>query len=381
MLTLGPKLFKYIKHSLFHLLGLQAAIFIILGGEYMVIGLTFSIIFLVFGDLLGGDDNKTPVYNYPKLLTYQLWLALPLLLLIVFSVTWQFSNTDSFGFGAWVEENTGIPVLNDRGNAGPIQTFSGILLTGFYIGLIGTITAHELVHRTNDKISLAIGRWLLAFSFDSSFSIEHVYGHHKYVSTATDPATAPRGRNVYQHIVISTIEGNLSAWQIEKYRLAKKQLAFWSFNNRLLRGYTMTIFAMSTTLAIGGSNALLVVIAAGLWGKCLLEIVNYMEHYGLVREIGTPVQPRHSWNSNKRISSWAMFNLTRHSHHHAKGALPFHKLTPMPDAPKMISGYLGTILITLIPPLWKKLMAPRLNHWDNHFASEQEKEIIRGSQC
>lgn len=372
-------MFKYIKHSLFHLLGLQAALFIIVGGEYMVIGLLYSIIFLVFGDLLGGDDNKTPVYSYPKLLTYQLWLALPLLLFIVFSVTWQFSNSDSFGFGAWVELTTGIQVLENRGNASAIQALSGILLTGFYIGLIGTITAHELVHRTNDKISLVIGRWLLAFSFDSSFSIEHVYGHHKYVSTSADPATAPRGRNVYQHIVISTIKGNLSAWHIEKHRLAKKQLPFWSLNNRLLSGYLMSIIAMLAILTIGGSTALLVVIAAGLWGKCLLEIVNYMEHYGLVRELGTPVQPRHSWNSNKRISSWAMFNLTRHSHHHAKGALPFHKLTPMANAPKMISGYLGTILITLIPPLWKKLMAPRLAHWDRHFASEQEKEIIRSS--
>jgi alkane 1-monooxygenase len=97
-----------------------------------------------------------------------------------------------------------------------------------------------------------------------------------------------------------------------------------------------------------------------LWGKALLEIVNYMEHYGMVRVPGEPVQPRHSWNTNRRISSWSMFNLTRHSHHHAAGEVPFHALRPMPDAPQMAGGYLTTILLALLPPLWHRLMTPRV---------------------
>jgi fatty-acid desaturase len=373
-------MFKYLKHSLFHIMGLLTALFLVLGGPYLVIGLAFSIATFVLGDLFLGDDKSAPEYSYPGILTLQLWLALPLLMLIVFALMWQVAPEDLFGFGLWFENQFALNVLESRGNATWYQLVSGTLLTGFYIGMIGTITAHELVHRTRDKISLCIGRWLLAFSFDSSFSIEHVYGHHRYVSTAIDPATAPRGRNVYQHVVLSTLKGNISAWRIEKKRLMKKNTSFWSIRNKLLRGYCMSIVLLYLSYYLGGSAGLLAFIGAGVWGKTLLEVVNYMEHYGLVRDPKTPVEPRHSWNTNKRISSWAMFNLTRHSHHHAKGILPFHKLKPMSDAPEMVSGYLGTILLTFIPTVWFKVMAPKLKHWDEHFATDVELKLIKPNQ-
>jgi alkane 1-monooxygenase len=111
--------------------------------------------------------------------------------------------------------------------------------------------------------------------------------------------------------------------------------------------------------------------------KLILEIVNYMEHYGLVRDPKQPVKPKHSWNSNRKVSCWAMFNLPRHSHHHAQGAVPFEKLQAMEDAPVMISGYISTIGIVLVPPLWFKLMQPKLAHWDAHFANEQELAILK----
>lgn len=361
-------------------MGLQTAFFIILGGNYMVIGLALAIFMFVIGDLVLGDDNSSPEYRYPQLLTLQLWLALPLLFFIFFSLLWQVAPTDLFSFGSWIENQLGIEVLNQRAQFSNLQIVSGILLAGFFIGMIGTITAHELVHRTRDKISLFVGRWLLAFSFDSSFSVEHVYGHHRYVSTDIDPATAPRGRNVYTHILISTLQGNISAWNIEKEKLNNKGFTTFSLHNRLLRGYAMSIALLIIAYYLAGTTGLYVFVGAGVWGKCLLEIVNYMEHYGLVRETRKTVEPRHSWNSTKRISSWAMFNLTRHSHHHAKGALPFHKLKPMQDSPEMISGYLGTILLTLIPPLWYRLMAPKLDYWDKHFASESELELIEKKQ-
>ena len=92
----------------------------------------------------------------------------------------------------------------------------------------------------------------------------------------------------------------------------------------------------------------------------------------MVRNPKVPVQPRHSWNTNKRISSWAMFNLTRHSHHHADGNVPYQDLRPYEDAPMMINGYLTTILVTLIPPLWHYLMVPKVLAWDEKYASKEE---------
>jgi len=96
-----------------------------------------------------------------------------------------------------------------------------------------------------------------------------------------------------------------------------------------------------------------------------------------VRNPNEPVQPRHSWNTNKRFSSWSMFNLTRHSHHHAHGEVPYQDLRPYPEAPTMINGYLTTILIALCPPLWHKLMTPKVMEWDKKYASDEEKVLAR----
>jgi alkane 1-monooxygenase len=139
----------------------------------------------------------------------------------------------------------------------------------------------------------------------------------------------------------------------------------------------MSVLLIAVAYGIGGMGAALFFIACALAGKALLEIVNYMEHYGMVRNPVTPVQPRHSWNTNKRISSWAMFNLTRHSHHHAQGEVPYQDLKPFPDAPMMVGGYLTTIIAAMIPPLWNKLMAPKVLAWDRDFASAEERVLAR----
>jgi len=127
--------------------------------------------------------------------------------------------------------------------------------------------------------------------------------------------------------------------------------------------------------ALGGWTAASFFVLCALWGKALLEIVNYMEHYGMVRNPATPVQPRHSWNTNRRLSSWSMFNLTRHSHHHAQGEVPYQDLKPFPDAPMMVGGYLTTIVIAMVPPLWHRLMTPKLMQWDREHASDDERAL------
>jgi NAD(P)H-flavin reductase/fatty-acid desaturase len=365
----------YLKFSAFHVVGLMAAMAIVLGGGLVTWGLLSVVALYVIGDAVGGDDKATPYYRYPRILTAQLWLALPLLTLIVFAAVWSVSPGDAFGFGAWVFDVTGLDVLAARAEASFGQHVSTWILAGLMIGMIGTITAHELTHRTWDPISMAIGRWLLAFSFDTIFAIEHVYGHHRYVSTEEDPATAPRGRNVYFHIVASTIKGNVSAWKIESERLKKKRLARYGLHNAVIRGHLMSVLLVAAAFAVGGWVGAVFFTVCALWGKSLLEIVNYMEHYGMVRNPATPVQPRHSWNTNRRVSSWTMFNLTRHSHHHAQGEVPYQDLRPYPDAPMMINGYLTTIMIAMVPPLWHRLMTPKVLAWDRDYATDEERVL------
>ncbi|WP_198972334.1 alkane 1-monooxygenase [Xylophilus sp. ASV27] len=365
----------YLKYFLFHAVGLVSCAAILAGGRWTALGLAAVLVYYVLGDALLGDDRSTPRFGLPGLLTAQLWLALPLVALIVFAMVWSVSAGDFLDFGRWLQQRTGHDVLAARAATSAWQHGAGMLLTILMIGICGTIPAHELTHRTWDPVSMAVGRWLLAFSFDTNFSIEHVYGHHRYVSTTEDPATAPRGRNVYAHILMSTLKGNASAWKIEKRRLRREGRALFSPHNAVLRGMLMSAALVAAAGWIGGATGALVFCACALGAKALLEIVNYMEHYGMVRNPALPVQPRHSWNTNRRVSSWSMFNLTRHSHHHAQGEVPYQDLKPMPEAPQMINGYLTTIIVALIPPLWHALMTPKVLAWDREQASEEEKRL------
>lgn len=367
--------FHYLKYFLFHAISLLALAALLAGGEFITGGLLAVLVTYMLGDALCGDDTATPAFKHPAILTVQLWLALPLLALITFTAVWTVCSTDVLGYGAFVTSLTGHDVLAARDATAFGHHISAVLLTGLMIGMVGTITGHELTHRTWDPVSMLIGRWLLAFSFDTVFAIEHVYGHHRYVSTTDDPATAPRGRNVYFHILASTIKGNISAWNIEARRLQRKGQHLFGWHNTVIRGHLMSVALVVIAWAMGGIAAALFFILSALWGKSLLEIVNYMEHYGMVRNPQTPVQPRHSWNTNKRISSWAMFNLTRHSHHHAQGEVPYQDLKPFPDAPMMINGYLTTIIVAMIPPLWHALMTPKILEWDRQYATDEERQL------
>ncbi|OUS39852.1 alkane 1-monooxygenase [Oleispira antarctica] len=372
-------MFHYLKYSSIHIMGLIAIISISLGESYIALGFAAWVAIYIGADLLFGDDTSEPQYKYPVLLTWLLWLALPILAMICFVSVWHFAPTDIFGYGAMVSELTGYDILLAKQNTDFIQYIILVIFTGLSIGVIGTITGHELTHRTWDPISMFIGRWLLSYSGDANFSIEHVYGHHRYVSTKDDPATAPRGRNVYAHILISTVRGNISAWKIEQARLAKKGQSTLSVHNVALRGYLMSAVLVVAAFLMAGWAGTLFFVSAMLWGKATLEIVNFMEHYGIVRNPQTPVQPRHSWNTNKRASSWAMFNLTRHSHHHAQGEVPYHELKPFSDAPMMVGGYLSTMVVALIPPLWNKLMIPKVLEWDQKYATREELSLANAA--
>lgn len=362
----------YLKFALFYALSIPMLVCLTLGGDWLYFGFFLAFGVVVAGDLLLGDDESMPEFKKPIIFTAFLYGSLPLIIMLNFIMLWVIAGGDPLGYGAMIESLTGYDALAAR----ETNTIAGLLVAifgyGFMNGIISMILGHELTHRTWDPVSLFIGRWLLSFSWDAGFSIEHVYGHHAYVGSIDDPATAPRGRNVYQHVVISTYEGNVSAAKIEAERLTKKRFGVWSLHNRYIRGLLMSVAITLAAFAIAGWMGALVFTFAALFGKALLEIINFAEHYGIVRNPKTPVQPYHSWNTNVGTSSWATFNLTRHSHHHAEGDVPFHKLKPYKDVPMMVTGLMSTVYLTLIPPLWNKLMIPKVLEWDKKYASDEE---------
>ena len=355
---------QYCKFFAFHILASLGIVSFLLGGIWIVVGFVVTTSTIVLGDLQLGDDISEPEIKQNWPYNLQLWLALPLLSILLLSAMHQFGGLSFSG-------------KHDASEQPFLLWLSAVLYCGLLIGTLGTVTAHELIHRRWGSFSHTVGRWLLAFSFDSNFAIEHVFGHHLNIATEKDPASAPRGRNVYYHILHSTWFGNVSAWRIEQQRLKRQKRRVLTVHNRFIAGLTISLLLTLVSYLIAGPKGCLFFVLSALIAKSLLEVVNYMEHYGLVRLPGKRVFPRHSWNSNNKISSWALFNLTRHSHHHANANVPFQYLKPVPDAPMMPSGYLGTLGLTLIPPLWYKIMQPRLAHWDDKFASDEERAWLQ----
>lgn len=353
----------YFKFYLFHIYALIGIAAFIAGGKWIFVAFALTTLSIVLGDLHLGDDISEPEIKHAWPYDFQLWLALPLLTGLMLAGLYQFGN-----------------LITVSTKQSVVSWLCGVVYAGLLIGTLGTVTAHELIHRRWGTFSHTIGRWLLAYSFDSNFAIEHVFGHHLNIATDKDPASAPRGRSVYQHILQSTWQGNISAWNIETKRLHRQKHRRLTPQNRFISGISMSLVLLVLAFVLADLNGLLFFALSGIVAKSLLEMVNYMEHYGLVRLHGRRVFPRHSWNSNNKISSWTLFNLTRHSHHHANANIPFQHLKPTPNAPMMPSGYLGTLALTLVPPLWYRIMKPKLAHWDKYFASEEELQVIKSQE-
>ncbi|HJV91298.1 MAG TPA: alkane 1-monooxygenase [Holophagaceae bacterium] len=346
------------------------------GGAWMWAPLAMSGGLVVLLDLLGPQETSTLATPKPWILNFWLWATLPLVLAMNALLWWMAGHGDPLQVAATVQRLTGLDLLAARAASTPLHWLGALLGCGLITASAGTNVAHELTHRTRSPFDLIWGRWLLAFTFDTTFAIEHVHGHHARVATFEDPASARRGESVYAFILRSTFQQLGSAWDLEARRLARKGRPTLSLHNRWLRGQLFTLALLGLAYTLSGGRALAFFTLSGLFGKGVLEIVNYVEHYGLVRVPGTPVLPRHSWNSNAWMSSTMLYNLTRHSDHHAEGSKPFWRLRPMPEAPTLPTGYMGMILLTLVPPLFHKAMTPRLAAWDASYASDAERALV-----
>jgi alkane 1-monooxygenase len=249
---------------------------------------------------------------------------------------------------------------------------TGLAISIGCIGGIGINTAHELGHKKESH-----ERWLskiaLAQSFYGHFYIEHNRGHHVRVATPEDPASARVGENFYRFWP-RTVTGSLkSAWRLERRRYARRGQHPWRIGNDVLNAWLISAVlwgAMMTWLGVGILPYLLIQAVVGF---SLLEVVNYMEHYGMLRQkVGAPgrgryerVDPSHSWNSNNIATNVLLYHLQRHSDHHANPTRRYQTLRDFEESPNLPTGYAGMILLAIFPPLWRRVMDPRvLAHFD-----------------
>ena len=245
----------------------------------------------------------------------------------------------------------------------PLETYEMIVLTitmGMACGSLGINVAHELGHRSN-KYEQWMAKALLLTSMYMHFFIEHNRGHHKYVATPLDPATARKGESLYHFWVRSIKGGFISAWNLERKRLEKHNLPAHSLNNEM---WQFMLIQGAFLLAIGLGFGLIPLIAfvfAALVGILELETVNYLEHYGLLRKevregVYERVQPHHSWNTNRPLGRILLYELTRHSDHHYLASRKYQVLRHFNESPQLPQGYPGMMVLALFPPLWFRIM-------------------------
>ena len=373
-------IFPYMKYLRYFCMPLLAITAIWFGSKGMYWAWVYLILLdtiIILGDAFLGDDTTVPEYGHSWILTALLYINLPLFMVYLFIAVYMGGHNSMPFFENMILVLTGNNIAAGR-EATEWWHLAGFVFSGgLLMGASLTVPAHELVHHKKKKLDWAVGNIMMAFTLDSSFAVEHVHGHHKNVGLASDPATAKRGENIYTFFIRSSIQEHRDGWHIEMKRLKKIGAGVVSLHNRILKGYLINILVLLSAWMMGGFIGLMIFFGITVFAKFFLETVNYMEHYGLVRAPGTPVAPRHSWNTNKRVSSILLYNLTRHSHHHEQGSLEFWKLRPHPDAPEMPYGYLTTLyLAAFFPWRYTKMMEPKLEEWKERFATEDEKALM-----
>jgi alkane 1-monooxygenase len=263
-----------------------------------------------------------------------------------------------------------VPQAGHLNIAEKLMLFFGM---GVMSGTIGIVYAHELMHQS-DKAERWLGDLLLASVLYSHFRSEHLRVHHLYVGTPRDPVTARYGEGFHRFFWRILRECPVSAWRAEVALLARRGKGPFTSENPFFRYAVLQGGMLLLALLVGGWAGLLLFLFQALVAIWQLELVNYIEHYGLTRQhLGEGrydhVLPRHSWNAAHTASNWLLINLQRHSDHHYKPSRRFPLLqNHEPDAaPQLPYGYPVMTSLALVPPLWRRVMNPRVKAWRAQF--------------
>ncbi len=247
-----------------------------------------------------------------------------------------------------------------------IWLFFGI---GVVTGSVGINYSHELMHQKN-RLERWLADLLLASVLYSHFRSEHLLNHHRYVATPKDPVTARYNEGFHRFFPRVLRQCAKSAWDAEVKMLTRKGLPATDFSNPFWRYAALQLAFLIIAALVGGWAGLGLFIFQSFVAIWQLELVNYIEHYGLTRKhLGDGkyehVQPRHSWNAAQKASNWFLINLQRHSDHHYKPdrRFPLLQTYTEADAPQLPHGYPVMTMAAMVPPLFRRIMNPRVRKW------------------
>jgi len=310
--------------------------------------LTPLILFVVIGalDHRIGIDLRNPDADDAAALRTDLWLrALPVVVLPV--------CTALTVWGGWVAATSDASLAARAGLA---------VAVGIVNGVLGITAAHELIHRSAPW-ERGVGAALLALVCYGTFKVEHIRGHHVTVSTPKDRSSATMGQSLYAFLPVSIVANVTAAWELEVVRLRRRGYSPLGPFNEIL-WLTATSTGVAIAFAVGfGMVGFGFFVVQSLVAIVLLEIVNYIQHYGLRRRLMPDrryerTTMHHSWNAPYRLSNWFLFNLQRHSDHHAHADRRYGLLRHFDDSPQLPTGYGGMVLLALVPRLWFRVMDP-----------------------
>ena len=298
-------------------------------------------------DWLAGEDAENPPQEALQALEadrYYSWLLyafVPLQLAVTVG-------------GAWLAVNAHLPWYHLVGLALSVGMVNGVAIN----------TAHELGHK-KDRLDRWLARLSLAPTAYGHFFVEHNRGHHKNVATMEDPASSRFGESFWAFLPRTVVGSVRSAWSLEAERLARSGKSVWSVHNENLQSWAMSVIGFAALIAALGWAAAPFLIAQAIYGFSLLEVVNYLEHYGLGRQMTAQgryerCEPEHSWNSNHVVTNLFLYHLQRHSDHHANPTRRYQALRHFAQSPQLPSGYAGMIAVAYVPSWWYALMNKRV---------------------
>lgn len=311
----------------------------------------FDVLDFITGLNLENPDTDTPEAGlfWYRLITL-IWF--PIQFCLTFGLIWYVTHTDHLGF--W--EKTGL--------------FFGM---GVISGAIGIVYAHELLHQKN-RAERWLGDLLLAMVMYSHFRSEHLRVHHIYVGTPRDAVTARYNEGFHRYFARILRDCPRSAWAAERQLLARRGLTMRSLRNPFWRYFALQAGMLALALLLGGWQGLVLLLWQALVAVWQLELTNYIEHYGLTRRhLGEGryehVLPRHSWNAAHMASNWLLINLQRHSDHHYKPdrRFPLLQTYDADEAPQLPYGYPLMASVAMVPPIWRRVMNPRVRAWRRQF--------------
>ncbi|MGB1581701.1 MAG: fatty acid desaturase [Nevskiales bacterium] len=352
----------------FALLAIAAAGFTDAGWAFWAMPVFFYGVIPLLDYLIGEDENNHPesavnaleADDYYRIIAKLFWIP-------------QYAATV---LGAWLAVKGNLAVWELAGLIGTMGVVQGL----------GINTAHELGHKRG-SVERCLAKLILAPSLYGHFFIEHNKGHHKNVATPEDPASSRMGESLYAFLPRTMIGSLKSAWNIEAARLKRLEKPILSLSNENLQAWGITVVLFAGLALWLGVAVLPYLIVSGLMGAALLEIVNYLEHYGLLRQKEANGRyercaPRHSWNSNHIVSNLLVYQLQRHSDHHAHPTRSYQALRHFDDSPQLPAGYAAMIVLALFPPLWYRVMDRKVaEHWGYdmnlaHLAASQRERLM-----